>query len=139
LLLVKVPAVHLSYYNSSSSFERATGQVEINGIEYKFVKRRLYNDSVELLCIPNQNSLKIQSAKDEFFKLVNDLQQNGTGKKSGPRPAFPKNFSMDYCSIEDHFRLDDLYSVQSKKNNSFAARIPSPYPLAVERPPDISA
>src|SRR5580698_3798791 len=60
LITIKLPAAHLSYFNNSAVFERVDGQIEINGIPYQYVKRRIYNDSLELLCIPNQMALKLR-------------------------------------------------------------------------------
>ena len=37
LISVKVPVTHLAYYNSSASFERVNGSVEILGVQYKYV------------------------------------------------------------------------------------------------------
>ena len=76
LISIKVPSSHLSYYNSSTQFERVDGQIEVGGVQYKYVKRRLYNDSLEMLCIPNYAAMTIQTARNQFFQLVNDIQQH---------------------------------------------------------------
>src|SRR5260370_348016 len=78
LISIKVPSSHLSYYNSTAQFERVDGQIEVGGVEYKYVKRRLFNDSLELLCIPNHAAMKLQTARNQFFQLVNDIQQHNT-------------------------------------------------------------
>jgi hypothetical protein len=50
LISIKVPVTHLSYYNTSDQFERVDGNIEFGGIQYKYVKRRIFNDSLEVLC-----------------------------------------------------------------------------------------
>ena len=80
LISIKTP-VSVPYYNNSSSFESTEGEVNINGSIYRFVKHRIYNDSVELLCIPNKTKQELLSARNDYFKLINDLQQNGPEKK----------------------------------------------------------
>ena len=80
LISIKTP-VTVPYYNNSSVFESADGEVNINGNYYRFVKHRIYNDSVELLCIPDHSRKDLMSTQDDYFKLVNDLQQNTSGKK----------------------------------------------------------
>ena len=62
------------------SFERAEGEVEMNGILYKYVKSRVYNDSLEMLCIPNTAKQQLLTSKDNFAKAVMDLQ-NDSNKK----------------------------------------------------------
>jgi hypothetical protein len=81
LVSVKVPAAHLSGYIHSTAFERMNGQVEIKGVTYDFVKIKLYNDSLELLCIPNHAATKLKAANNYFFKLVNDIQHSGNKKQ----------------------------------------------------------
>src|ERR1700733_6515901 len=80
LVSLKIPIKYISYFSSSTTYERVDGQIEINGIQYKYVKRRIYNDSLEVLCIPNHEAMKLKAAQNEFFKFSNDLVQE---KKPG--------------------------------------------------------
>src|ERR1700679_2099841 len=83
LTRIKIPLTTLSYYNGSTVFERVDGQIDLNGIHYNYVKRRIFKDSLELLCIPNTTVTSLQKSKNDFFRQVNDLQQQNQGKKSG--------------------------------------------------------
>jgi hypothetical protein len=47
LISIKTP-LNLPYYNNTSDYENVSGTVELNGVEYKYVKRRVFNDSLEL-------------------------------------------------------------------------------------------
>jgi hypothetical protein len=111
LIPIKIPATHLSYYNSSRLFERVHGQVEINGIRCNYVKRRLYNGSIELLCIPNHSSIKLQKAGDDYFKFVNDIQRTGQSKKTGNHSGSSKGLVYDYYNDHNAFNLNTLYYV----------------------------
>ena len=115
LVSIKVPATHLAYYNNSKLFERVDGEIEINGIQYKYVKKRLYKDSLEYLCIPNNDVIKARNSRDEFFKLVNDLQQTNQSKKSTPNSNTSKNFIADYY-------LDDVSYQMTLYNNSVSEK-----------------
>jgi hypothetical protein len=137
LISLKIPVTHLSYYNNSNQFERIDGQIEIKGVQYKYVKRRIYNDSVELLCIPNQTAMSLQSAKDEFFKLVNDLQHAGQSKKTDPHSS-SKNFSVDNYTLNESFGISNFSSVLSgQKSPDFSVAIASCYSPTAEQPPDV--
>ena len=132
LITVKVPVDYLPYYNNSKTFERIDGQIEIQGTLYKYVKRRIYNDSLELLCIPNNTAMKLQKTKNEFFKFINDLQP---GKKSDSHAHSIKVPSMgDYIS-NDLLQFGDMYSAYSLKYNFYSANIPFSYSLTEEHPP----
>lgn len=81
LISIKTP-LSLPYYTATPEFERIDGSVHIDGVEYRYVKRRIVNDSLELLCLPNTAKQKLQNAKSDFFELANDLQRPENGKKS---------------------------------------------------------
>jgi len=137
LISVRIPLTTLSYYNSSTTFERIDGQVEIAGIQYKYVKRRIFKDSLELLCIPNQAVMGLQTAKNNFFQQVNDLQQhNGQGKKSDSQAS--KNFSSpDYYKTDDLFTMGDLFATELPITCQQVPVISSSYVLTAEQPPDL--
>jgi len=140
LVSIKVPSTHLSYYNSSTQFERVNGQIEIEGVHYKYVKRRLFNDSLELMCIPNHAAMKLAKVKNEFFKGVNDIRQdNGQSKKSDSTPGSSKNVnSTDYYTVNDFFELGSLYFTRLSKPFDQAAAISTSVLVTDEQPPDPS-
>lgn len=102
LISIKTP-VTVPYYNNSTSFENAEGEVNVNGNFYRFVKHRIYNDSVELLCIPDHSKKELAATRDGYFKLVNDIQQNTSGKRNshqGKTTDFRKvlsDYDKDIC------------------------------------------
>jgi hypothetical protein len=136
LVSIKVPATNLAYYTNSSLFERIDGQIEIRGIEYKYVKRRLYRDSLELLCIPDQAAMKLQTAKYNLFQLVNDLLNNGQGKKSGLHPVSLQDSFADCYIIHDPFDLSGLYPASRPDLSDYSSTIPSRPLLTAEQPPE---
>jgi hypothetical protein len=83
LIQINVPLTRLSYYHNCRSFERVNGQIEIGGLMYNYVKRRLYNDSAELFCIPNYTMTQLKGANIEIFKTVNDLPHSNPNAKGG--------------------------------------------------------
>jgi len=141
LISIKVPASHLSYYNSATQFERVDGEIEVGGVQYKYVKRRLFNDSLELMCIPNHNAMKLQTARNQFFQLVNDIQQhNGQGKKSSPH-NITKSFSpTDYEMVSTMTISRQVAIVNSSLAPDQQTPTLSILPhLTVEQPPDLSS
>lgn len=138
LLSVKV-ASHLSYSMPSLQFERVDGQVEVGGVLYKYVKRRIYNDSVELLCIPNHAAMNLRTAKNNFFQLVNDLQHNGQGKKADSHPGNAKSPSApEYIATHSLFVLGNPSFISQSYGPCDATALPSADPTTAEQPPDPS-
>ena len=137
LISIKVPAEHLTYYNHSVHFERFSGQIEIGGVTYSYVKRRLYNDTIEMLCIPNQTEMELQKTKIDFFNLVNDLKPSGQDKKSGSHSF--KNFSCDSFTIQEPFQLKNPICPLSKNIFYYSTIIPFHSIFTDERPPEKTA
>lgn len=63
LISFKVPITRLSYYNPSSEWERVEGSIEVGNVYYKYVKRRMVDDSLEVLCIPNSVATRLLAVK----------------------------------------------------------------------------
>jgi hypothetical protein len=125
LIEIRVP-LNMPYQNISSSFERYDGQIEYKGIHYKYVKRKVANGELVLLCLPNENRMKLQNARDEFFKLVNDLQQSSKDNNSTPAASI-KNPITEYWQEENNWRLENL-TTQLHNYTGFAMVMP-PTPL----------
>lgn len=135
LLSIKIPITHLSYYNNSVSFERVDGQIELNGIPYQYVQRRIYNDSLELLCIPNQVALQLRMSRDEYFKLVNDIQRS-TGSRPGSRSGVTKTFIADPYTVTHLFELGERAFTLVVRPPSTFVNIHPVFLSTDERPPE---
>ena len=92
LIELKVP-VHLPYQVNWASYKRYNGEITLNGVKYNYVERKLANDTLYLKCIANAEDMRLQSAKNEFFKLSNNLLQNNNPKKAESNTAIFKIFS----------------------------------------------
>lgn len=136
LMELKVP-LHLPYQNSWTAFERYDGEIEIKGTIYKYVKRKLANDTLYLMCIPNSKKMNLEKAKNNFFKNWNDIAQNDHSKKaSNSKFAFKSptlyndtSFGINLFSPDTFLHYSWLY--QTSKALLSASHI-SP-----EQPPDL--
>ena len=105
LVTIKTP-VNLPYYANNAKFERVDGEMVINGMVYQYVQRRVYNDSIEIKVLANQDRLHIKNAREDFYKLAQDLQKNSEDKKSTPSgKASSKLLTFDYISTNNQFDL----------------------------------
>jgi hypothetical protein len=113
LIEVKVP-VNLPYQSNWSDFERYDGEIQIGGIHYNYVKRKLYNDTLILMCLPNPEQMKIASAKENFFSMVNNLQHPGQDKSPSPASKVIKSITTEYVSdmAENSFGLEAQLSAK---------------------------
>ena len=105
LIELRVP-INLPYHNDWKEFERFSGSIEINGVHYNYVKRKVEKGELVLLCLPNDEKQQVQTTRDQFFKLVNDLQQPGSNKKSDQNnsTAF-KNLLSEYQKEKNNWQI----------------------------------
>ena len=96
LLAIKVP-LSMPYQTVQSDWERVDGEITVSGKIYKYVKRRIADGEMVLMCLPDQNKMRIQTARNDFFKNTTDVAQNNASKKSDNAKNFSfKNLMGDY-------------------------------------------
>jgi hypothetical protein len=136
LISIKKP-INLPYYNNTKDFTRTYGEVEMNGVLYQYVKSRIYNDSLEMLCIPNTSKQQLLDAKDDFAQATFDLQKDAAKKAtgSGKMASFIKLFS-EY-EKNAGWQLQASYTYTSLQNTSYYnANSGSLHKATIEQPPD---
>jgi len=84
--------LNLPYYVSSPEFERAYGSITISGTSYQYVKRRIYKDTLELLCLPNDAKTNMQSLKNDIAKAAADGQASTPRKNTSVKISLPDFF-----------------------------------------------
>ncbi|HWB24124.1 MAG TPA: hypothetical protein VG738_01535 [Chitinophagaceae bacterium] len=94
LVTIKVP-LSLPYQTNWKDFERVDGEVTLDGKIYKYVKRKVEDGQLILLCLPDEHKMRLQTARDDFFKMANDLNATSSSKKSGNSISI-KNVLSDY-------------------------------------------
>lgn len=136
LLHIKVPAT-LPYGVSNAQFEKVEGSIEMNGVTYSYVKRRFYQDTLELLCLPNIQTTQIKNARDAFAQLANDfISHEGSAKKTNGNSASVKwnisDFTQDHLFFSWQFRGD----VADVNWNAFVSKaLPAGNLSGIEHPP----
>jgi len=137
LIELKVP-MNLPYQTNWSAYQRYNGEIEVDGIMYKYVKRKVSNDTLYLMCIPNTKKMTLETAKNDFFKMSNDLTQNNNSKKSDNS----KTISFKILQGEYDQYSFALHTVNPYDNNmnswpavNSESLISSPH-VSPEQPPD---
>ena len=137
LIELKVP-MNLPYQTNWSAYQRYDGEIEVDGIMYKYVKRKVANDTLYLMCIPNTKKMRLETAKNDFFKLSNDLMQNNNSKKSDNSKTISfKSLQGEYDQYS--FSLHTINPYDNNMNSWPALNsenlISSPH-TSPEQPPD---
>jgi hypothetical protein len=77
--------LHLPYFDDRQEFQRAYGSIVLDGITYDYVMRRMVNDTLELLCLPNDAKTALEKAKQEWTRFSVSQPVNG---KAGVQAVF---------------------------------------------------
>ncbi|MEP6746719.1 MAG: hypothetical protein ABJB86_03275 [Bacteroidota bacterium] len=134
LLEISIP-FNLPYTQNSSEFESLDGSVELNGILYNYVKRRIYNDTLYIMCLSNQQRTQLIKEKSKYAGEVNDFtagkkEKESSAKKSGP--------STEYNNTITQYRFSLPGNTAIQESNNFAVFIPVPAIEISEHPPQFT-
>jgi hypothetical protein len=135
LVSLKFPFV-LPYTSNSTEFESIEGNIDINGINYQYVKKRIYKDTLELLCIPNFAKNTIKNAKNNFSNQLNDFASSNSTKKL-PANNVQKSTVSDFTE-EHHFDIYTFSQLSRLKHDSYHF-IHTSFDLlqSLEQPPEV--
>ena len=129
LISITVPLDN-PYQLEQRNFQRIDGEFNFQGKNFKYVKRKVSDGNLILLCIPDARKMVLKKAKAEYGNAANDLNGNSKGSsRSGTQKSFSGN---DYTSetfqlstsILPYFHTSILVSVVNAKLVS--QFIPSP-------------
>ncbi len=136
LIEIRVP-INLPYHNDWTEFERYDGEAEINGIHYKYVKRKVENGELVLMCLPNNEKQLLQTARDNFFKLVNDLQQPDSKKTDKGNSNSFKSLFSEYQQEKNNWTIALLAIEAANFPVKDLQLIPSHLSSSPEQPPEL--
>lgn len=124
--------LNLPYYTSSAEYERTYGSITIDGKEYEYVKRRVYQGTLELLCLPNDTKTQLQKISNEVAQSAADGQTTTPLKKNGTvlKISLPDLFQ----SIDSNLPLPSLCVKQTYFSSNTAVSLAG-YSSRQERPP----
>lgn len=137
LITITVP-LSLPYISNQQNFERINGEITVNGRILKYVKRKVSDGNLILLCLPDNDKMRIESAKDDFFKYANDLVQNSHSKKPvNSKSGVYKNFFSEYFLNTSNSTVVS-YRVQKSYNKTRSLNfLPSSHGKLPEQPPEV--
>ena len=98
-------ALNQPYVTNTDGYDYIDGEMDVNGTYYQYVKMRIYNDTLEVLCIPNYTKSNISEKKHELSKQLSDLANTKQSKKS-TNGLVAKTLISEY-TVAHHF---DIYA-----------------------------
>lgn len=136
LITIKVP-LSLPYVTDWSDFQRVNGEIEMGGRVYTFVKRRIFQGQLILLCLPDDHKTHLKTAKEDFFRLANDLSAIPSSKKQGNgNTASIQHLQSDYEDLRPGWLAGIAENRIEYPSPADQTRRPSPFYTIPGQPPD---
>jgi hypothetical protein len=133
LIELRVP-LNAPYLSSNpTGFERFDGEVELQGKHYKYVKRKIEDGHLVLLCLPDENKSRIQNSREDFFRLVNDLGHNSQSKSKNITSF--KSFTTEYRKESNSWEIAAIAVVQPGFRNLLTPSVAEGFYTIPKQPP----
>lgn len=136
LITIRVP-LRLPYVSDTKEFKRTDGEIKVNGHIYRYVKSKIENGQYVLLCLPDHYKQRLEIAKQDYYRLANDTDQNTDTKKTGSSSLLLKLQLSDYEQCYLSFTALGLHSLQPVYFFTQDKRVVSSPHLSPAQPPDV--
>jgi hypothetical protein len=134
LIELKIP-VHMPTIQDWPEYEHITGQIQLNGGYYNYIRLKMTKDTMSLICLPNKVKANLVKANIIAAKNVNDVPLSKKGTTSTVK--------------KDNFGYDNIYQVLQCNYTAFAklvrkiehtpsAQLTNPYIESPGKPPNYS-
>jgi len=132
LVEIRIP-LNMPYY-SDKDYEEVYGETDWNGEHYRYVKRKVSNNTLYLLCLPNKEKSSIAKVKNEFTKAVNDIPANKQGSQQ--KNTIIKLLTSEF-KISESFISENSFSSLSLQFISRNTAVTNLFiPLTEAQPPE---
>lgn len=135
LITIRMP-LSVPYQSDTRNFERVSGEINVNGKIYKYVKRKVENGELVLLCLPDKNKMQLEKARQDFFKNTNDLAQNDHSKKSDNSKSISFKNTSEYDQNLFSFKINSLNTISRNFGLYKDENLVSSPHISPEQPPD---
>ena len=134
--LIEIRAtMNLPYQQRFTEFERAYGEIEIDGKSYTYVKRKVEGDVVILKCIANKSKQQLQKIDNDLTKANNGISTDNPGKQE-QQSSFAKNFWSEYDGENSVASVNKYISLNKPGLTAYPFYIPEVNPNTPHQPPE---
>jgi hypothetical protein len=133
LISITVPLDN-PYQLEQVNFQRVSGEFNFQGKNFKYVKRKISDGKLILLCIPDARKTVLKKGKAEYGNAANDFNGNSRGSsRSGTQKSFNSN---DYISETFLLSTSSLPDFQTSTLSEFVnSKLACTYMPAPGKPP----
>jgi len=129
LIEMRVP-MNMPYQQRFSTFENHYGRINIEGIEYTYIKRKVEGDILILKCLPDHVSTRLKQIRDKIALT------NSNSHSPGESPAMSqvKIFSIE-CDHPEQLLNHSLQEIAPLVFHRYVSSLPIPEAADQDKPP----
>ena len=128
--------LNLPYMSEWPEYERFDGTVEIDGAIYNYVKRKIVNDTLYVLCIPDHTASNLSQQKIKYGIDAGDLPGTKGDTPTTQKKSFAiPEFTVTHCS---YHLTNCSVKAEITTASSFVSRLTRGYTTIPAQPPRIS-
>jgi hypothetical protein len=135
LVALTIP-LYNPYQLEQKTFERIDGEISFGGKTYKYVKRKIADGNLVLLCIPAAHKMMMKEGKTSYGNAVNDMTGNG---KSPSKSSLKNVNAGDYEDHQYHFEFFNFSNAARLQNTFQVASDTEPHIASPGKPPQYRA
>jgi hypothetical protein len=137
--LVEIKTALNMPYVSDKEYETAYGETVIKGVHYHYVKRKIENNVLYLMCLPNEEKIALAETKNNVEKSNTEAGNNNSKQKS-PVQLIKKLSQTEYIQNGFSYDVVDLVNIATTLPNITNSKVYSLYAaLTPEQPPECIA
>lgn len=126
-------------YVSDKEYETAYGETVIKGVHYHYVKRKIENNVLYLMCLPNEEKIALAETKSNVEKSTTETGNNNSKQKS-PVQIIKKLSQTEYIQNSFSYDVVDLVNIATTLPKVTNSKVYSLYAaLTLEQPPECFA
>ncbi len=134
LVEMKVPLL-TPYYSSSMMYEQYYGEISLDGNFYSYVKRKVQNDTVYILCLANNDKSEIKKTIIEHLASLSGAEPGSPLKKAVEKSVRKQAASADYFQLEDCVDLQIVLTACGSIKRIYTSPLYYFFPERQIRPP----
>lgn len=130
-ITIKLPLTHYEGL-TNSNYERVDGEFQYEGVSYRLVKQKFYQDTAYIVAYKDERSIAIKSALEEY---VDTFAGTPAEKKSESKTGF--SFLKDYLHQHKISVHQPLIATTVKNNTSCVYHYQLLPDSAIDYPPEL--
>lgn len=135
-LLIEIRvALNMPYQQRFTDYERHSGEIEIDGKSYTYVKRKIEGDVAIYKCIANKSKQELKAIKNDWTKANTGIDTNRPGKQQ-QQSSFAKSFWSEYDRQNIFQTLNVCISLNTIASSDYSFYIPEVIRNTPHQPPE---